>query len=69
MTAPINNCVRKNLEQSFIAPSRPSLNEQIDLKKLFLSEKCYMTILFFQVVIVYNSLINHFYPFNIFDAV
>ena len=35
MTAPINNCVRKNLELSFIAPSRPPLNEQIDLKKLF----------------------------------
>ena len=36
MTAPINDCVRKNLEVSFIALSRLSLNEQIDVKKLLL---------------------------------
>ena len=36
MTAPINDRVRKNLEASFIALSRPSLNEQIDAKKLLL---------------------------------
>ena len=36
MTAPINDRVRKNFEASFIALSRPSLNEQIDAKKLLL---------------------------------
>ena len=36
MTASINDRVRKNLEASFIAVSRPSLNEQIDAKKLLL---------------------------------
>ena len=35
MAAPINDGVRKN-EASFIALSRPLLNEQIDLKKLLL---------------------------------
>ena len=44
MAAPINDCVRKNLEASFIALSRPSLNEQIDSKKLLLF--CYKKILF-----------------------
>ena len=33
MAAPINDRVRKNLEASFIALSRLSLNEQIDPKK------------------------------------
>ena len=33
MTAPINDCVRKNVEASFIALGRPSLNEQIDAEK------------------------------------
>ena len=32
MTAPVNDRVRKNLEVSFIALSRPSLNVQIDAK-------------------------------------
>ena len=36
MTAPINSKVSENLEASFIALSRPSLNEQIDAKKLLL---------------------------------
>ena len=36
MTASVNDRVRKNLEASFIAISRPSLNEQIDAKKLLL---------------------------------
>ena len=36
MNAPINDRARKNLEASFIALSRPSLNEQIDAKKLLL---------------------------------
>ena len=36
MTAPIDDRVRKNLEVSFIVFSRPSLNEQIDAKKLLL---------------------------------
>ena len=36
MAAPINDRDRKNLEVSFIALSRPSLNEQIDPKKLLL---------------------------------
>ena len=36
MTAPINDRVRKNLEASFIALSKPSFNEQIDTKKLIL---------------------------------
>ena len=36
MAAPINNRVRKNLEVSFIALSRPSLNEKIDSKNLLL---------------------------------
>ena len=36
MTEPINNSVRKNLEASFIALRRPSLNEKIDAKKLLL---------------------------------
>ena len=36
MTAPINDRARKNFEASFIALSRPSLNEQIDGKKLLL---------------------------------
>ena len=36
MTASINDRLRKNLEASFIAVSRPSLNEQIDAKKLLL---------------------------------
>ena len=34
MAAPINDPVRKNLEVSFIVLSRPSLNKQIDSKKL-----------------------------------
>ena len=34
--APVTDRVRKNLEASFIALSRPSLNEQIDSKKLIL---------------------------------
>ena len=34
LTAPINDHVGENLEASFIALSRPSLNEQIDAKKL-----------------------------------
>ena len=33
MTPPINDCVRKNVEASFIALGRPSLNEQIDAEK------------------------------------
>ena len=36
MAAPINDRLRKNLEASFIALSRPSLNEQIDAKTLLL---------------------------------
>ena len=36
MAAPINDRVKKNLEASFIALSRPSLNEQIESKKLLL---------------------------------
>ena len=36
MAAPINDPVRKNLEASFIVLSRPSLNKQIDSKKLSL---------------------------------
>ena len=36
MTAPINDHARKNLEVPFIALSRPSLNEQINAKKLLL---------------------------------
>ena len=36
MTASINDRVMKNLEASFIAVSIPSLNEQIDAKKLLL---------------------------------
>ena len=35
MAAPVNDGVRKNLEVSFIALSRPSLNENIDSRKLF----------------------------------
>ena len=34
MTAPINDRVRENREASFIALSRPSLNQHIDSKKL-----------------------------------
>ena len=34
MTGLIRDCVRKNLKAAFKAPSRPSLNEQIDWKKL-----------------------------------
>ena len=40
MTVPINDCVRKNLEVSFIALSRPLPNEQIDSKKLLLFQNC-----------------------------
>ena len=40
MAAPINDRVRKNLEASFTALSRPLLNEQIDSKKLLLFRKC-----------------------------
>ena len=36
IAGPINDRVRKNLEASFIALSRPSLNEHIDSKKLLL---------------------------------
>ena len=36
MTATINDHMRKNLEATFIALTRPSLNEQIDEKKLLL---------------------------------
>ena len=36
MTAPTNDRVRKNLEASSIALSKPSFNEQIDTKKLIL---------------------------------
>ena len=39
MTAPINDRARKNLEASFIVLRRPSLNEQIDAKKLLLFRK------------------------------
>ena len=48
MAAPINGRAGKNLEASFIAPSTPSLNVQIDLEKVtFISKQCYMTISFF----------------------
>ena len=47
MTAPINNRVRENLEASFIALSRPSLNEtEIYARKLLLKQY-YMAIFFF----------------------
>ena len=47
MTAPINNSVRENLEASFIALSRPSLNEtEIYVRKLLLMWY-YMAIFFF----------------------
>ena len=36
MTTPINDHASKNLEASFIGLSKPSLNEQIDSKKLLL---------------------------------
>ena len=36
MAASIDDRARKNPEASFIALSRPSLNEQIDSKKLLL---------------------------------
>ena len=36
MNAPINDCAKQNLEASFIALSGPSLNGQIDSKKLLL---------------------------------
>ena len=36
MAAPIRDPVGKNLEASFIALSRPSMNERFDWKKLFL---------------------------------
>ena len=36
MTAPISDRVRKNLDTSFAALSRPSVNEQIDSKKLII---------------------------------
>ena len=49
MTAPINDRVRENLEASFIALSRPSLNEtEIDARKLIL-KRCYMAIFFFNL--------------------
>ena len=40
MTAPNIDRVRKNLETSFIALSRTSLNDQIDAKKLLLFRNC-----------------------------
>ena len=40
MTAPINDGVRKNLEATFIALSRLSLNEQIVSEKLLLFRNC-----------------------------
>ena len=36
ISASINDRVRKNIEVSFLAVSRPSLNEQIDSKMLLL---------------------------------
>ena len=36
MTAPIDDRARKTFEALFIALSRPSLNEQIEAKKLLL---------------------------------
>ena len=36
ISASINDCVRKNIEASFLAVSRQSLNEQIDSKILLL---------------------------------
>ena len=36
MAAPVNDRSRINLEALFVALSRPSLNEYIDLKKLIL---------------------------------
>ena len=36
MAAPINECLRKNLEASFIALGRLLLTEQIDLEKILL---------------------------------
>ena len=50
MTAPINDRVRRNLEVSFIALSRPSLNEQVDWKKLLLFR---------------NGVTEKFYSFNL----
>ena len=41
MTANINDGMKKSLEASFIAVSRPSLNEQIDSKNLLLSFFCF----------------------------
>ena len=64
MAAPINDRVRKNLEASFTALSRLSLNEQTNSKKLLFQNT---TILFFYLVIMCNSLINCFYPSNMFD--
>ena len=39
MDASINEWVRKNLEESFIALNRPSLNKQIGSKKPLLFQK------------------------------
>ena len=50
MTARINDCVRKNVEASFIALGRPSLIEQIDVKKLLLFR---------------NDVIRQFYSFHL----
>ena len=70
MAAPINDRVRKNLEASFTALSRLSLNEQTNSKKLLLFQNSFQntTILFFYLVIMCNSLINCFYPSNMFDV-
>ena len=53
MVAPSNDRFRKNYEVSFIVLSRVSLNEQTDLKKLFLFR---------------NSFTWQFYSFNMFHA-
>ena len=50
VVAPINDRVRKNLKVSFIALSRPSLNEQTDSKKLLLFR---------------NGVTSQFYSFNL----
>ena len=39
MVAPVDDCASINLEALFVALSRPSLNERIDLKKLILFPK------------------------------
>ena len=68
MVAPINDCMKKNPKVSFIALSRPSLNEWTDSKNFYFEKGLHDNFIFLNLQSYNSSLINRFYPFNMFDV-